>query len=354
MFQKKFILPLFLLIQIGFMKIISFYPELVEKFYSNGFYIYLSKIIRTVLGMFPFSIGDIFYIIVITYILKSIWHYRKNWKENWKIITLKTLSFLSVAYFLFHILWALNYYRVPLFEKMNIKKEYSQADLILFTEKIIAKTNAIQEQITKNKNIKVVNTISHEQLFEMAQNGYDILGKKYSFFKYETPSIKESLFSLPLTYMGFAGYLNPFTNEAQVNYKMPRYSSPMTICHEMAHQMGYASESECNFIGYLSAENNENLYFKYSAYTTALKYCLNIIQGYTEDKNKIEPYLKKINPGVLQNFKDDEIFWTKYESFIETGFKIFYNNYLKLNQQEDGLESYSKFLDLLINYEKKY
>jgi hypothetical protein len=39
--------------------------------------------------------------------------------------------------------------------------------------------------------------------------------------------------------MGFSGYLNPFTNEAQVNYMM-MYSFPMTTNHEMAHQMGFA------------------------------------------------------------------------------------------------------------------
>jgi capsule polysaccharide export protein KpsC/LpsZ len=41
-------------------------------------------------------------------------------------------------------------------------------------------------------------------------------------------SVKKSLLSLPLTYMGFAGYLNPFTNEAQVNDKIPMYNFPTT------------------------------------------------------------------------------------------------------------------------------
>jgi hypothetical protein len=58
--------------------------------------------------------------------------------------------------------------------------------------------------------------------------------------------------------MGFGGYLNPFT-EAQVNYLGPMYSFPMTA-HEMAHQMGYASESECNFIGFLASVKNDNLH----------------------------------------------------------------------------------------------
>ena len=39
-----------------------------------------------------------------------------------------------------------------------------------------------------------------------------------------------------------------------------------------------------------------------------------------------------------------------YETFIESGFKIFYDNFLKFNRQKDGLESYSKFVNLMVNY----
>lgn len=259
-------------------------------------------------------------------------------------------SFVSVFYFLFHFLWAFNYNREPLFEKMNIKKEYTDYDLLLFTQKIITKSNAVQFEITKNKNIKVTNPYSQNRLFEMSQNGYNNLSKEYSFFEYKNPSIKKSLFSLPLTYMGFGGYLNPFTNEAQVNDKLPNYGFPIVVCHEMAHQMGFGSESECNFIGYLACIKNDDLYFQYSAYVLALRYCLNMIEE--KSPQKLKPMLAQINPGILANFKESESFWRKYETPIETGFKIFYDNYLKLNQQKDGLESYSKFLDLLINFYK--
>jgi hypothetical protein len=49
---------------------------------------------------------------------------------------------------------ALNYYRKPLFEKMEIKKEYTDTDLLLFT-KNDCKTNAIQRQLTKSDSLKV-------------------------------------------------------------------------------------------------------------------------------------------------------------------------------------------------------
>ncbi len=333
-----------------FLKIIAFFPEVVERFYSNGLYVFISKISRTVLGKIPFSIGDVLYGIIVVYILIQIFKNRKTWKLNWKDNLLKVASFISVAYFMFHLLWAFNYYRVPLFEKMNIERDYSDADLYVFTEKLIVKTNTIQYQITKNRNLKVTNLYSQDSIFEMSQNGYDNLGNQYSFFNYKIPSRKKSLFSLPLTYMGFGGYLNPFTNEAQVNYKLPMVSFPNVICHEMAHQIGYASESECNFIGFLAGIKNDDLYFQYSAYSNALHYCLATIAMKNETKFNELKVKVKVNPGILANYKENELFWKQYDTFIDKGFHAFYDKFLKMNQQKDGMESYSKFVDLLVNY----
>ncbi|MBC7845179.1 MAG: DUF3810 domain-containing protein [Flavobacterium sp.] len=348
--KRKYILPLFLLIQILFLKIIAFFPEFVERFYSNGLYVFVSKILRITLGKIPFSVGDLIYGILIVYLLKSIWNARKTWKQEWKNNALKVVSVLSVAYFLFHILWAMNYYRQPLFEKMKIERDYTDADLLDFTKKMIAKTNEIQTLITKNDSLKVVFPYSNDQVFEMNLNGYQTLSSQYAFFEYTNPSIKKSLFSLPLTYMGFGGYLNPFTNEAQVNYLMPMYNSPTTSCHEMAHQMGFASESECNFIGFLASIKNENLYFQYSGYSFALRYCLS--NWYVRDEKVYDQLLKTVHPGILKNYQESEDFWRQYDTFIDKGFHIFYDNFLKINQQKDGMEGYSKFVNLMVNYYK--
>jgi len=235
---------------------------------------------------------------------------------------------------------------------MHIKREYSNEDLYAFTQNLIKKTNEIQFQITNNKNQKVSNPYSQDSIYHLTQSGYKALAKDYSFFKYEIPSRKKSLLSLPLTYMGFAGYLNPFTNESQVNYKIPMYNFPNVICHEMAHQIGYASESECNFIGFMACIKNDNIYFQYAAYSTSLQYCMSNI--FLKNEEQFISLKKQINIGVLLNYKEGRIFWKEHETFIDKGFQFLYDHYLKSNNQKDGIESYSKYVDLLINYNKKY
>jgi GH43 family beta-xylosidase len=129
---------------------------------------------------------------------------------------------------------------------------------------------------------------------------------------------------------------------------VPKTSKPMVICHEMAHQIGYASESECNFIGFLAAVHNDDLFIQYSAYANALRYCLALIA--MEDQAQFKLLKTKINTGIVLDFKENERFWNSYESIIDKGFHAFYDNYLKINQQNDGIASYSKYIDLMINY----
>ncbi|RXR17230.1 DUF3810 domain-containing protein [Flavobacterium amnicola] len=346
--KTKNIVILLLVVQIIGLQLLTFFPEFVENNYSNGLYVYLSKFSRILLGWIPFSVGDIFYGLLIIWGIRWFFIHQKT---HWKSKVASIISLVSVVYFLFHLLWAFNYYRLPLFEKMNIKREYTDEQLIQFTQKLIAKTNTIHFTITKNSSKPVQSPYDVNKIFEKVENGYQKLALQHPFFTYSNPSIKKSLFSYPLTYMGFGGYLNPFTNEAQVNSLPPKYNLPATTCHEMAHQMGFASESECNFIGFLASTQNEDLHFKYAGYTYALRYCLANIA--TKDEAKFNQLLKTIHPGILTNFQESEDFWMSHRSFIDKGFEIFYDHFLKMNQQKDGMESYSKFVDLLVNYYDK-
>jgi hypothetical protein len=348
--KRQNLLPYFLLIQIILIQFLGFFPEVVERWYSNGFYPIVSKSFRMLFGDIPFSVGDVLYFLLIVFGMRWIWISRKSWKTHWKKNINLLLSGVAVFYFVFHILWGFNYYRQPLFEKMKIERDYTDADLLAFTKQLIAKTNAIQFQITKNPNAEIVFPYSQEQVFQMNIEGYTTLSQEHSFFQYSDLSGKKSLFSLPLTYMGFGGYLNPFTNEAQVNYLMPMYHSPTTSCHEMAHQMGYASESECNFIGFMASIKNNDLYFKYSGYSFALRYCL----ANWQVRNEVvyEQLIQTVYPGILKNYEESDAFWKAYETPIETGFHLFYDSFLKWNQQKDGIEGYSKFVNLLVNYYK--
>ena len=259
---------------------------------------------------------------------------------------------LSVAYFTFHFMWGLNYYREPLAVKLKLTETGDYQELVNFTKQLIQKTNEAQLRITQDSSLAVSIPYSQQEIFDKTISGYDDLKKKHPFFSYTTPSIKTSLMSTGLTYMGYAGYLNPFTNEAQVNGLLPNFRFPVVAGHEIGHQLGYSAENETNFIGYLVTANNSDRYFQYAAYAYALGYCLSDIRR--GDKEVFETVLENLNPGVKANFQEMAVFWNRYKNPMEPVFKSIFNSFLKANNQSEGIKSYNAVVRLLVPYHKKY
>ncbi len=346
--NKKLGWVIFLGIQILSISILKNYPSFVEQFYSNGLYVFLSKIMRYVFGWLPFSVGDLLYTLGGIYIIRWLIINRKRIIKDTINWLLDIGATLSIAYFAFHILWALNYYRQPLYKSLNIEAEYTTEQLISFTEKLIEKSNSIHNKLATNDAAKVELPYTKSEIFNRVQNGYEKLSKTYPHLKYEPKSIKKSLYSTPLTYMGFSGYLNPFTNEAQVDGLIPTYKFPTTSCHEAAHQLGYAAENEANFIGSLAAIHNDDIYFQYSGYTFALRYCLAAL--FKKDPKIYDSIAPTINKGIFKNYKEVQTFWLAYENPLEPIFEKTFDRFLKANNQSAGMKSYSYVVALLVNY----
>lgn len=346
--KKKIGFAIFLILQVIGISVIKNYPEFVEQFYSNGLYLFFSKLMRYTFGWLPFSVGDVLYTLAIVYLLKWLYTNRKRIYKDTFDWFLDIISTVSVAYFAFHLLWAFNYYRQPLHKSLNIKADYSTEELMAFTEKLIEKSNAIHNKLSNNDSVKIELPFTKTEVFNKLEDGYKTLSATFPHLNYQPKSIKKSLISLPLTYMGFSGYLNPFTNEAQVNGLIPVYKFPTTACHEVAHQLGYAAENEANFIGSLASINNSNLYFKYSGYTFALRYCL--AEVYKRDPNNYKTILSKVNTGILKNYQENQDFWQSYENPVEPVFEKTFDTFLKANNQSAGMKSYSYVVALLVNY----
>lgn len=346
---KKY-LTFFLLIQIVVYKIVARFPEAIETYYSNGLFVKIAAAERWFFNLFSISIGDFMYGFMVLFILFWLWNTRKQWKINVKQQVYSIGAFLSVVYFVFSMAWGLNYYRVPMHQKLGIEKKYTPEELIILTYQLIDKANFLQQKITKTNHLPVKTNQTVEDIMRKAEKTFQnssFLAPNNTKIPYK---IKGSLYSLPLSYMGFGGYLNPFTNEAHININLPTYTLPTIALHELSHQYGIASESEANFIGYMLSVQSDDLVWQYSGACYALKYCLNALEK--KKKGSGKAYLKIINKGVLANFKETENYNKKYDSSVEIIFKTFYDNYLKLNAQKDGLKEYSKFLGLIVNYEK--
>lgn len=349
--KTKLYLTLLLPLQIIFLKILSFFPEIVEKLYSRGLFIFISKGVRYAFGWIPFSFGDVGYCILIFLLIRFLFQKVFTRKLQWKNVLLDIGATLSIVYGCFHILWGLNYYRLPLHEIMNLDDQYTQSELELVTEKLIYKANELHAKLQSDDSLAVVFPYTREQIFAKTVPAYQQLQKLYPQLDYSPKSIKKSLVSIPLAYMGFSGYLNPITGEAQVNSLVLPYKYPTTSCHEEAHQLGFAKENEANFIAALATTNYDDLFFNYSGITFALKFCINDL--YLRDEQKAICLMEqKLRHGVIENYREVNRFWEAYENPLEPIFKSAYDNYLKANNQPKGIDTYSYVVALLVNYYK--
>ncbi|UJH67904.1 DUF3810 domain-containing protein [Allomuricauda sp. SCSIO 65647] len=345
-------IALALLPQILLVKWLAGHPDWVEKYYSEGIYPLISRFLRMLFGWIPFSFGDLLYTALAIMAIRYLY-------LHWKSILKKPLLFLrnvftvfSIVYFAFHLLWGLNYYRIPIEEKLGITTDYTPAALEAISDKLVQRANSLHMQITKDSTQSVSVPYSTGEIYNKTYLGYQQIKKEHPLLEYKTRSLKSSIYSIPLTYMGYGGYLNPFTNEAQVNAKVPLFRLPSISGHEVGHQIGYSAEDATNFIGFLVTSRNEDSYFQYASCTHALAYCLSELS--VTDPETFDELYGSLNKGVRKNYQELVSFWQAYQNPFEPIFKSAFNAFLKVNNQEKGIESYNAVVGLLIGYDRKY
>ncbi len=325
----------------------SRHPYWVEKYYSRGIYPEISGFLRRMIGWIPFSVGDLLYGLLFLSLLRWLWYIYETRFSPLAEQLYKIGAFISILFFGFHLLWGLNYYRVPLHTQLGIKSlKYDSIALQKTTEWHILRLNHWHQLITKQDSTVVEVPYSQRKMNRMAANQYLHFKQDSLDLHFRTKSAKNSLISVPLSYMGFAGYLNPFTGESQVNRKIPKTTYPITITHEMAHQLGFASETEANYIGYLVCTNHPDLYFRYSGEFMAVRFLINEVSLYNQPL--AEQYFQSLQVGVQKNIQFNQDFWDSYSTPVKPIFQKIYDKFLKANNQKTGLKSYNAMVAFLI------
>ena len=330
-----------------FIKYIKRNPELIEKIYSQQFYPFLFKTYSSIFDKIPFSLGDLIYLLILLLLIRSFIKVFSNDRYPFFKFIFDVGAFFSALAIVFNFSWGLNYYRLPLQKKLDIDTEYTQKDLEETIDSLISNVNKIHSSISESDSIPVIFPYNKKILLKKSLHRPSFLTKSEAF---DNTKRKESIWSLPLSYMGFSGYINPFTLEAQINSKIPDINLIISSAHEAAHQMGYASEKEANFLAYFFSRKNPDPYTQYASLIFAIRYCHSTL--FEIDQKKSKEKINKLNYGILQNIKESDSFWEEYKNPFQPVFKKTYDKFLKANSQEKGIKSYSEVVGLIINYEK--
>ncbi|MCU0386519.1 MAG: DUF3810 domain-containing protein [Flavihumibacter sp.] len=338
-----------------FIKLVSIFPDLVEKYYSVGVYPVISRVQRFLFGWMPLSFGDLLYAIAtigLVYALVKLIRalVQKRIDLNWLLRAgVKVMRVWLWIYILFNLLWGLNYNRVGIARQAGIRPgQYTTAELDSLVQVLSSRMEA-------NRTISLPERqpLRHKRtLFTRAFSAYQQPGKPAVFLKYGGQSVKPSLYSYLGNYLGFTGYYNPFTGEAQVNTTVPVFVQPFTTCHEIGHQLGYARENEANMAGFLTASKSESPAFRYSAYFDLYLYAIRDLN--LRDSALAQKRMNQLPAGVKEDIIALRKFNQEHVGLLEPLVRTLYAQYLRANQQPSGLLSYNQVVALVIAYSRKY
>ena len=325
-------------------------PLWIENIYSTHIYPPVSSLLRILTGWIPFSIGDIVYASVfIWFLVKTIRFFVK--KPTWQKFFLSLRNLLVKClwvYVFFLLLWGLNYYRYGIGYKMSlIPDRYSTQDLITVTAQLRDQLNASRRLMDSLH----INYTDDKTTFKKAITLYDTAKTIYPYLNYAQADVKKLLSGAIGNYAGFLGYYNPFTGEAQVNTKVPAFIIPFTTCHEIGHQLGFASESEASFVGYLVINSGHFPVFKYSAYFDLFGFANGEL--FSRDSVAAKQNIMLLDTLVKKDYAEYRQYLKAYQNPISPLLTKLYGDYLKVHNQPKGIESYDEVVAWVIAYYKK-
>ena len=334
--------------------IASLFPLFIEKYYYGILYPVISVTLRFIFGWLPFSIGDILYASALLWlIIKAFKNIQALFKKRVSRQSFFRSLYRSIAiilwvYILFYGLWGLNYSRLGIAYQLKLEPvDYSTDDLKTLTATLITKVNA-----TRLKLGDSVTYPSNKEMFSIATAAYKKAEQKFSFLHYNVSSVKSSMWGWLGNYTGFLGYYNPFSAEAQINTTIPRFVIPFTACHEIGHQLGYGSEDEANFSGYLAATSSTDERFHYAAYFDLFNYANREL--FTRDSFAARANYKLLDTLVKKDMQTYRKFIIDHKNPVEPLIDAIYGKYLVANNQPNGLDTYDEVVGWLIAYRKKY
>lgn len=339
--------------------ILQSFPWSVENIYSKGIYRKVSQSLSTFTGFVPFSISEVivvlFYIAILYFLIHTIVKIMQSKSGRLHMagrFIINMLSLSGAIYFAFLILWGMNYHRLPFSTIASLDVSPASVDeLYDVCEKIVYKANELRSKVVEDKQGYMDIPGGFKDVSGRAYMGYIKASEQYPELGGNYGRPKPVLLSVAMSYAGITGIYFPFTGEANVNIAQPDSMLPATACHEMAHQRGFAREDEANYISYYACSLHPDYDFQYSGTLLALINSMNAL--YSHDKERYKLLCARYSDGVRRDLQQNDEFWSRYEGPVEKISDRINDTYLKSNMQKDGVFSYGRMVDLLIDEYRK-
>jgi len=328
-------------------------PDFVEKNYSRRIYLKISSTLTAFSNHFDFSLGEwtvaILLLLLVTQFIFLMYNvFKKKYKSVLNLF-LGIIIYLALIALFYQLLWGMNNYRRSIEENLGLSREtVTIEDLEDAYEYMVNKTNALNVEVNELvKNTPYKEMYSDSYILKHVSEGYKDLNKLYPIIAANDVQVKPLYCSKLFMKSGYTGIYLYLFGEANINIYMPTLSKPFTASHEIAHEKGFASEDEANFIGFMALSQHSDVFFRYSAYFSLMTYVGNSL--YHSDKEAYLEIAAKRNEGVLSDIALNKRFWDEnMDEQVSNIHNKINDAFLKANNQPDGILSYNRVTSLFI------
>ena len=344
--------------------ICTFFPEFVQMAYTKFLFKWGAMGLRMITGAITFAIGEYLYLILLILLIYNIINGLYKLKNQFKspIFTSNTGYLISkkvsVLFVIFELIWGLNYQQSSPAKEFNLQvpNSYSEKQMDSMSLSLINQLNETRSILSDSQLMEV----KVDSLIKQTIKHYGTISQQYPFLSYSHPNIKWAQLPQLGDYVGYLAFYHPITGEAIVRQDLPLLTLPFTISHEIAHQLGYASETEANFIAFVLASNSKDPIFEYAMQLQLFTYSQEaqlFMIAKSGNFKKWEAVVKRnkalLTPKVLSDRKAIRAFFLSRQDQRIPGSEKLYDQFLIWNKQASGINSYNDVLLWALAYQKK-
>ena len=344
----------------------SFFPNQVSEYFSFGLFQYIGNCLRTISGLTNIPLGEYIYlfivIILVIKLLESLFSFKSKFNIHnfWTdLLNFGKKLFISLVqlYVVFMLLWGLNYQKSSPAQSfhLSIDTSYSELQLDALSLDLISQLNLTRQNIPDS----IIASLNYKQVFVQTLQEYKAIQTYYPFLHLENPVLKKAHFPTWGDYLGYMAFYQPITGEAIVRTDVPLLTLPYTSCHELAHQIGYASEAEANFIAFVVANESGDALFRYSMLLQMFSYCQSEHLALIAKTGNFEKWKTIVNRNkamldskVIGDRKKIKDFFIQRKHLLLPASTSLYDQFLQWNKQTKGINSYDEVLLWVLAYNK--
>ncbi len=316
----------------------------------------IQTVLRNICALFSFSVSELAILAAATallaFLVQSLLYVIQQKGYRLRALSTRCITLLCAVFIgtsSFDWLWGSFYYRSSLQEQTGIyAEEVSVPDLYDVTVYFIEHANETAGQISRSDTGDL--SMTPQSIAALSVSVYDELESAFPIFRKNRTAPKVVVFSEGLSYIDCTGFYFPYLGESNLNGHSPRIAMPATAAHELAHQMGIASEQEANFSAVLACTQSSYPAFAYSGWQLGMSYLLNAL--YRADPGQWETAFSMLSETVRQDLSRINTYWAAYDTpLADTADRI--NNSRQENYGQDlATQSYGAVVDLLVAYFK--